>query len=63
MKYRDNATFLSIDDKSKIDIGEPGSYVSSGVRGKKSIVPVGSNLSALDHDVGSKGSLTPHGYH
>jgi hypothetical protein len=56
---RDNVRFLSIDDKSKIDYGEPGQHVASGVRGKKSIVPSSSTLSALDHDVSSKGSLTP----
>ena len=33
--------------------------MSSGVRGKKSIVPLGSTLGALDHDIASKGSLTP----
>ncbi|XP_071122564.1 uncharacterized protein [Mytilus edulis] len=57
--YREHVTFLSIDDKSKIDIGEPHQYVSTGVRGKKSLVPTGSTLSALDHDVSSKGSITP----
>lgn len=32
---------------------------SSGVRGKKSLVPAASQLSAMDHDVSSKGSITP----
>ncbi|WAR09165.1 hypothetical protein MAR_019123 [Mya arenaria] len=50
---------VCMDDKSKVDFGEPGMAVSSGVRGKKSIVPTISTLGALDHDVGSKGSLTP----
>ena len=58
-KFRDITTFVSIDDKSKIDLGEPGQYTSTGVRGKKSLIPVSSTLSALDHDVSSKGSLTP----
>lgn len=58
-KFKDNVTFLSIDDKSKVDIGEPGQLVSTGVRGKKSIVPTTSQLSALDHDVSSKSSITP----
>ena len=31
--------------------GEPGQYAASGVRGKNSVVPSGSNLSALDHNV------------
>ena len=59
VKYRDLVTFISIDDKSKIDFGEPEQVLSTGVRGKKSIVPEGSQLSALDHDVSSKGSITP----
>ena len=59
VKYRDLVTFISIDDKSKIDFGEPEQVLSTGVRGKKSIVPEGSRLSALDHDVSSKGSITP----
>jgi hypothetical protein len=50
-KFKDNVTFLSIDDKPKMDFGEPGEYAASGVRGKNSVVPSGSNLSALDHDV------------
>lgn len=56
-KYQENVTFLSVDDKSKVEFGEPGQYVASGVHGKKSVVPSGSSLAALD--VGSKGSLTP----
>ncbi|XP_033749002.1 uncharacterized protein LOC117333692 [Pecten maximus] len=58
-QFRDHVTFLSIDDKSKIDLGEPGQHVTTGVRGKKSIVPAASQLSALDHDISSKGSITP----
>lgn len=59
MEFKDLVTFLCVDDKSKVDFGEPGQAVSSGVRGKKSIVAVNSMLSALDHDQGTKGSLTP----
>lgn len=33
--------------------------LSSGVRGKKAIVSIGSMWSCLDHDCQSKGSLTP----
>ena len=58
VKYRENVTFLSIDDKSKVDFGEPNLAISAGVRGKKSIVPLTTVLGALDHDVQSKGSLT-----
>ncbi|XP_052223762.1 uncharacterized protein LOC127839434 isoform X2 [Dreissena polymorpha] len=55
----ERSVLFCVDDKSKVDIGEPGSAVSTGVRGKKSIVPVSSTLSALDHDMQSKLSLTP----
>lgn len=59
VKFRENVTFLCIDDKAKVDFGEPGVAVATGVRGKKSIVPVTSTLGALEHDMQSKGSLTP----
>lgn len=58
-QFRDICNFVCMDDKSKLDFGEPGLYTSTGVRGKKSIVPMNSVLSCLDHDVQSKGSLTP----
>jgi hypothetical protein len=56
---RSDCTFVCMDDKAKVDFGEPGMFSSSGVRGKKSIVPMNSQLSCLDHDVQCKGSLTP----
>lgn len=59
VKYRDQTNMVCMDDKSKVDFGEPGMAIASGVRSKKSIVPVGCTLAALDHDLGSKGSLTP----
>ena len=59
VQFREEVTFVCVDDKSKVDFGEPGLAVQTGVRGKKSIVPVGLTLSALDHDVQSKGSITP----
>ena len=62
VKYRENVTFLSIDDKAKLTYGEPGLAISTGVRGKRAIVPVNHVLGALDHDVNSKGSLTPSVY-
>ena len=48
---RGNCVFISCDDKSKIDFGEPGHVLSSGVRGKKSIAPSNTTLVSLDHDV------------
>lgn len=49
---------LFIDDKAKIPVGEAGEPVSTGVRGRHSIVPSTSQLAALDHDMTSKGSIT-----
>ena len=48
-----------MDDKAKIPVGEPGLPVSTGVRVKP--VPTASAvvLDACDHDVSSKGKLTP----
>ena len=59
IKYRDNCTLIFSDDKAKINVGEPGALVSTGVRGKKTLAPVASDLSALDHDMQSLSSLTP----
>lgn len=44
-----------------VSIGEPKAPVSTGVRGKATIVPVNSTLCALDHDM-TKASLTPSVY-
>ena len=33
---------VKVKDKAKVDFGKPGSAISSGLRGEKSIVPVGS---------------------
>lgn len=59
IKYHEHSLFLSCDDKARIEVGEPGFAISSGVRGKKSIVPATSYLGALDHDVNQKGTITP----
>ena len=53
--YRGKCLLLSCDDKAKVDFGEPGSTLSTGVRGKKSLIPTTSILGALDHDVDQKG--------
>ena len=59
VKYREHSLFLSCDDKAKIEVGEPSYAISSGVRGKKSIIPATSYLGALDHDMNQKGTFTP----
>lgn len=55
----ENCLLLSADDKAKVSLGEPGLAISTGVRGKRSIVPQNITLAALDHDVQQKGSITP----
>ena len=52
------STILFCDDKAKVPFGEPGSSISTGVRGKTSIVPSSTTLVALDHDM-AKASITP----
>ena len=55
---KEHCALLFCDDKAKVSIGEPGCPVSTGVRGKKSIVPSSTTLESLDHDM-TKASLTP----
>ena len=50
---------LSKSITSKIGIVGSGQYISSGIRGKKNLVPAASLLSAMGHDVSNKGSITP----
>ena len=52
--YRGECVLLSCDDKAKVDFGEPGAVLSTGVRGKKSLIPTTSIHGALDHDVSKK---------
>ena len=56
---RDSCMFISCDDKAQVNFGEPGFMISSGVRGKKSIVPTTTTLGSLEHDVNQKGSIIP----
>ncbi len=52
MKYRDFVSYVSVDDKSIVPVGERDCHVSTGVRGhNRSLVPLdGPQLQALDHD-------------
>ena len=52
--YRGECVLLSCDDKAKVDFGEPGTVLSTVVRGKKSLIPTTSILGALDYDVSPK---------
>lgn len=58
IEEKEKCILICCDDKAKVPIGEPGLSVSTGVRGKRSIVPTTSTLVALDHDM-TKCSLTP----
>lgn len=51
-----SVALLSRDDKAKVDFGEPGAVLSTGVRGKNSLIPMTSILGALEHDVSKKGT-------
>ena len=48
IEHKENCLFVSCDDKAKVDYGEPGTALSTGVRGKKSLIPINSTLGALD---------------
>ena len=49
---RDFTTYMSVDDKAIIPVGEPNAPVSTGVHGhNRSLVPSeGPQVEALDHD-------------
>ena len=59
VEMKEDTFLLFCDDKAKVPFGEPGSAVSTGVRGRMSIVPTATTLGALDHDMQSKASLVP----
>ena len=56
---RDFCSLIFCDSKAKMDVGEPSLAILTGVRGKETLAPTTSQISALDHDVHSKSSLTP----
>ena len=58
VELKEHTALFFCGDKAKIPVGEPGSAVSTGVRGKKSIAPCSSTISSLDHDM-TKSSITP----
>lgn len=57
---RDHSNFVSIDDKHKINIGEPGCPVASAERGRR--VPVRSDevFAVSDHDFAKFGLIPCH---
>ena len=58
IQHKENCLFVSCNDKAKVDYGEPGTALSTGVRVKKSLVSINSTLGALDHEVTQKGNVT-----
>ncbi|XP_053407150.1 uncharacterized protein LOC123547869 isoform X1 [Mercenaria mercenaria] len=58
LEVKNEAVFVCSDDKAKVPIEDPGRPISTGVRGRQSIVPLSENLSALDHDMNTT-SITP----
>ena len=56
--YRGKSFLLSWDDKAKINFGEPGCMLSTGVKGKMILVPKASILGVLHHDENQKGKCT-----
>ena len=59
IEHTENCLFVSCDNNANFDYSEPGTALSTGVRGKKSLIPINSTLGALDHDANQKGSITP----
>ena len=58
-RFPDTTMYISYDDKAKIDFGEPGHVLSTGVRGKMGIAPTSTTIVAEDHDTNRKGTITP----
>ncbi|WAR13558.1 hypothetical protein MAR_027738 [Mya arenaria] len=51
IELQDDAILFSTDDKAKVPVGEPGTPISTGVRGRVSLAPAASELCSLDHDM------------
>ena len=58
IKYRRFTTFVSLGDKHKVPVGDPGYPVASVERGKKVLVSVNKPFMVGDHDF-TRSSLTP----
>lgn len=58
IEQKNNCLLYFCDDKAKVPFEDPNHYISTGVRGRMSIVPTTSTLSALDHDM-IRASVTP----
>ena len=58
IRFREHLSFLSLDDKHTIKIGEPGCPVAAVERGKSVLVAMGKRLEVADHDFTGL-SMTP----
>ncbi len=59
IEMKEATSLLFCDDKAKVPVEEPGTAVSTGVRGRMSIVPTSTTRGTPDHDMQSKASLVP----
>ena len=58
IKFHDHVTFLCLDDKHTIKVGDPNCPVAAVERGKSVLVAIGKRLKVADHDF-TRLSLTP----
>lgn len=58
LQYKDHTTFVCMDDKHKVKVGEPGYPVATVERGKSVLVAMDKKFEVADHDF-TKFSLTP----
>lgn len=57
VKFREDSTFICVDDKAVVPIGEPGKPVSTVRAHHRSLVPQNVTLAALDHDFHVHGAV------
>ena len=50
VKYMDNTTFVCMDDKHTMKVGEPGYPIAAVERGKSGLVAHGTTFQVGDHD-------------
>ncbi len=58
LKFRDQSTFVCLDDKHRVKIGNPGEPLAATERGRRVIIPGNCSSEVSDHDF-SKFSLIP----
>lgn len=57
VNFREDSTFICVDDKAVVPIGEPGKPVSTVRAHHRSLVPQNVTLAALDHDFHVHGAV------